>query len=101
MLGARYAQLGDLLWLAILGGGNSALGGLLYTLNVNKGWIPPAAVVVPVDIVNQFLLCLVFDLSSVRGILLIGVIAPILPAVINLVFGLRKMNGLTPGTPAQ
>jgi hypothetical protein len=101
MLGARYAQLGDLLWLAILGGGNSALGGLLYTLNVNKGWIPPAAVVVPVDIVNQFLLCLVFDLSSVRGILLIGVIAPVLPALINLVFGLRKMNSLTAGTPAQ
>ena len=93
LLGAKYAQLNDLVWLAVLATGSSALGGMLYTLNVCKGWIPPAAIVVPVDIVNQIVLCFVFDLSSVFGILLIGAVAPIIPGLINLLFGLGKLNG--------
>jgi hypothetical protein len=95
LLGAQYAQLGTLLWLAVLAAGNSALGGLLYSLNVNKGWIPPAGIVVPVDLLNQVVLCFAFDLSSVRGILLIGAIAPILPALINLAFGIQNLQRLT------
>jgi hypothetical protein len=95
LLGAQYAQLGTLLWLAVLAAGSSALGGLLYSLNVNKGWIPPAGIVVPVDILNQLVLCFFFDLSSVRGILLIGAIAPIVPALINLAFGIQNLKRLT------
>lgn len=95
LLGSKYAQLNDLVWLAVLATGSSTLGGMLYTLNVNKGWIPPAAIVVPVDIVNQIALCLAFNLSSVRGILLIGVFAPVIPGLINLVFGIRKLRALT------
>jgi O-antigen/teichoic acid export membrane protein len=92
LLGSQYSQLGDLVWLAVLAAGTSALGGVLYSLNVNKGWIPRAAVLIPAEIISQLVLCFLFDLSSVRGILLIGVFGPIVPSLMNLAVGIRRLN---------
>ena len=92
LLGTQYGQLGDLVWLAVLAAGTSALAGLVYSLNVNKGWITPAVIVIPAEIVTQILLCLSFNLSSVRGILMIGLLAPVIPGLINLLVGLRKLR---------
>jgi FtsH-binding integral membrane protein len=83
-----------LVWLAVLATGTGSLAGLLYSLNVNKGWIPPAAIVIPVEILTQVILCFSFDLSSVRGVLLIGVFAPIIPSLMNLFIGMRKLNSV-------
>jgi hypothetical protein len=94
LLGKQYEKLGDLVWLAVLAMGTSSLAGLLYSLNVNKGWIPPAGVVVPVDILNQAVLCFTFDLSSVRGILMLGVLAPIIPTLMNLFVGIKHLRSL-------
>jgi O-antigen/teichoic acid export membrane protein len=94
LLGSKYSQLGSLVWLAVLATGTGSLAGLLYGLNVNKGWIPPAAIVIPVEIITQIILCLSFDLSSVRGVLLIGIIAPIIPGLMNLFIGMRKLKSV-------
>jgi hypothetical protein len=92
LLGPQYSQLADLVWLAVLAAGTSALVGVLYSLNVNKGWIPPAALVIPAEIITQVLLCFAFDLSSVRGVLLIGIFAPIIPSLINLSVGIQRLD---------
>lgn len=92
LLGAKYNQLGSLVWLAVLATGTGSLAGLLYSLNVNKGWIPPAAIVIPAEILTQVILCLALDLSSVHDILLISLLAPITPSLINLFVGLRRLN---------
>jgi O-antigen/teichoic acid export membrane protein len=92
LLGSKYSQLGSLVWLAVLATGTGSLAGLLYSLNVNKAWIPPATIVIPVEIITQIILCLSFDLSSVRGVLLIGVLAPIIPGLMNLFIGIRKLT---------
>jgi O-antigen/teichoic acid export membrane protein len=94
LLGAQYAKLGGLVWLAVLATGTSSMAGLLYALNVNKGWIPPAAITIPVEIIIQIILCVSFDMSSVRGILLISVLGPIIPTLINLFVGMRKLNAV-------
>lgn len=94
LLGPRYNQLGSLVWLAVLATGTGSLSGVLYSLNVNKGWIPPAAIVIPAEIMTQVILCSLFDLSSVRSILFIGLLAPIVPGIINLCFGLRQLDSL-------
>jgi O-antigen/teichoic acid export membrane protein len=94
LLGPQYSQLGSLVWLAVLSAGTWALAGLIYSLNVNKGWISPAAVVIPAELLTQIILCLSFDLSSVRGMLMISLIAPVVPALINLFVGIRKLNSL-------
>jgi O-antigen/teichoic acid export membrane protein len=95
LLGSKYSQLGGLVWLAVLSTGIGSLAGLLYSLNVNKGWVPPASLVIPAEILTQVILCLIFDVSSVRGILLIGMLGPITPGLITLVVGLRKLKSNT------
>jgi O-antigen/teichoic acid export membrane protein len=95
LLGAQYAQLGALVWLAVLASGSAAMAGLLYSLNVNKGWIPPAAIVIPAEIAVQIILFSSFDYSTVRGILLIGVIAPLVPGVLNIWVSVQKLRSLT------
>ena len=103
LLGSKYNQLGAFVWLAVLATGTASFSGVVYTMNVNRSWIPPATVVIPAEIVTQVVLCSTFDLSSVRGILWIGAIAPIVPGLINLCFGILKLrasnrsltNGLT------
>lgn len=92
LLGPKYDELGGLVWLAVLATGTGSLAGLLYSLNVNKGWIPPAAIVIPAEILTQLILCFTFDLSSVRDILLIGLLAPLVPSLINLFVGIRKIT---------
>ena len=99
LLGPRYSQLGSLVWLAVLVTGVGSLAGVTYSLNAHKGWIPPAAIVIPAEIVTQIILCSTFDLSSVRDILLIGLLAPVVPGLINLGFGLRKLKLLNHPQP--
>lgn len=101
LLGPKYDQLGSLVWLAVLATGSASFSGVLYSLNVNRSWIPPAAVVIPAEIATQILLCSTFDLSSVRGILWIGALAPIVPAVINLCFGIRQLTALNRPRPGN
>jgi O-antigen/teichoic acid export membrane protein len=100
LLGPQYMNLTDLVWLAVLAAGVPSLAGLLYSLNINKGWIPPAAIVIPAEILTQIVLCLSFDLSSVRGILIIAVLAPIIPGLINLFLGMRRLNSIAQLTAA-
>jgi len=101
LLGAQYAKLGGLVWLAVLASGISSLAAVLYTLNVNRGWIPSALVAVPLEIIGQVFLCLAFDLSSVRDILMIGILGPLVPAAISVTIALRKMNSATPSAAAS
>lgn len=95
LLGAKYVQMGNLVWLAVLGTGTYSFASLLYLLNSNKGWIPPAIISIPIEILTQLILCLTFDISSVRGILLIGVFSPIVLGLTNLFFGIYKLNLIT------
>lgn len=94
LLGSNYESLNHFVWLAVLSTGSASLTGLTYSLNVNKGWIPPASIVVPVDIINQIVLCLTFDFSTVQGVLWIGALSPIIPGLINLIVGWRKIGAV-------
>ena len=74
VLGGRYANLEGEVWLMML---NAALGGMfvcLVSMTYCKGWILPAAICIPLEIVTQVVLILIFDMSTVRGVLLVGCI---------------------------
>lgn len=100
LLGPKYDQLGSLVWLAVLATGTASLSGVLYSLNVNRGWIPPAVIVIPAEVLTQVILSSTFDLSSVRGILLIGLLGPVVPGLINFCFGMHKLGLLPELEPA-
>ncbi len=74
VLGGRYANLESEVWLMML---NAALGGMfvcLVSMTYCRGWIFPAAICIPLEIVTQAALILIFDMSTVRGVLLVGCI---------------------------
>ncbi len=74
VIGAQYANLENEVWLMML---NAALGGLfvcLVSLTYSKGWILPAAIIIPIEITMQVALVLMFDMSTVRGVLFLGCI---------------------------
>jgi O-antigen/teichoic acid export membrane protein len=92
LLGPQYAKLRDLIALSVLTSAIWSLSGLVYALNVNRGWITPAMLIIPAEIIAQIILCLSFDLSTVRGVYMISALTPVVPGLINLAVGLRRLN---------
>ena len=101
LLGPKYQQLGSLVWLAVLATGSASFSGVLYGLNVNRSWIPPAAFVIPAEVLAQVVLCLIFDLSSVRGVLLLGVFSPIVYGAVSLCLAIRRLRAMNAPTAQQ
>jgi len=98
LLGAKYTNMAGLLWLVMLGAGIYSLAGIVFNLNMVKGWVPPAIVTIPVEIVTQIVLILSMDLSKTENVLIFGCLAQIPPAIVNTVMLLRRIR-LEPEEP--
>jgi hypothetical protein len=93
-LGPGYSNLGREVWLVFLGSGLSTLGMSLFSLVTCKGWIPPAKVTIPLEIATQILLILTMDISSVRGVLLLGAFGAIPPIAMLTIVAMRGIQGV-------
>ena len=90
VIGSQYANLESVVWLMML---NAALGAMfvcLVSLTYFKGWIIPAAITIPMEIGTQLLLIWIFDMSTVRGVLLVGCIGSLPPILLNIVIAHLK-----------
>ena len=100
VIGAQYANLESEVWLMML---NAALGAMfvcLVTLTYFKGWIIPAAITIPMEIGTQLLLILIFDMSTVRGVLLVGAIGSLPPILLNIIIAhLKTRNSPATSSP--
>lgn len=97
VIGAKYANLESEVWLMML---NAALGSMfmcLVSLTYCKGWILPAAISIPMEIATQLSLILIFDMSTVRGVLLVGCIGSVPLILLNIV--IAHLNTRSPTTP--
>jgi O-antigen/teichoic acid export membrane protein len=92
LLGSQYKNATPILWLAVLGVGAFSIDGLAGSLNYSKGWIAPAAVLIPLNILVQIILWFCFDLSTVTGVLAISAITPIVPIIISLTIAARRLD---------
>ena len=100
VIGAKYANLESEVWLMML---NAALGSMfacLVSLTYFKGWIIPAAITIPMEIGTQVLLILAFDMSTVRGVLLVGVIGSLPPILLNIIIAHLKTRS-SPATSSE
>jgi O-antigen/teichoic acid export membrane protein len=95
LLGSKYAPLTDLVWLVMLSGGLGSLAGLIAGLNNSRGWIPPATITIPLEIITLVILLCILDLSQVRGVLLLSIFA-IIPVTLFTVgfsiYNIRKFG---------
>ena len=92
LLGEKYQNMTDLIWLVILSSGMYTIANVVYGLNMAKGWIPPAYLTIPVEILTQISLLLVFNLSEVKGVLLFFLFGTIPPTLLNLWLLLRRLR---------
>ncbi|MCX6981199.1 MAG: polysaccharide biosynthesis protein [Verrucomicrobia bacterium] len=95
VLGGRYANLEGEVWLMML---NAALGGMfvcLVSMTYCKGWILPAAICIPLEMITQIVLILIFDMSTVRGVLLVGCIGSAPGILLTIIVAYLNTRRLT------
>jgi hypothetical protein len=92
LLGPQYTNMRGLIWLVMLSSGTGSLAGAVFNLNTIKGWIPPAIVTIPVEIVTQIVLILTLDVSKLVNVLIFSGLSAIPPAVILTIMLLRRIG---------
>ncbi len=92
LLGSKYANMSDLLWLVMLSSGLGSLAGVVFGLNMTKGWIPPAILTIPVEIITQIILLLSLNLSKTENVLIFSCLSAIPPTIVNAVMLLRRIK---------
>ncbi|MEH2028134.1 MAG: polysaccharide biosynthesis protein [Nostoc sp.] len=83
IIGSQYANLNDEVSLTMLSANTGFLSGLLWSINVSKGWIQDAWLYIPATIATQILLLFVLDVSTVKGVIYFGMYSQLPSLVIN------------------
>ena len=96
VIGSQYANLENEVWLMMLSAASSGLFVALFSLTYSKGWIVPAAISIPLEIVTQLILILTFDISTVRGVLLVGCFGSVPLIVLNIIIAHLEMRKVSP-----
>jgi O-antigen/teichoic acid export membrane protein len=92
LLGDKYRNMSGLIWLVILAQGLSSLAGVVYGLNLSKGWIPSAWITIPVEIVTQVVLLLTLDLRQTANVLIFTCLGAIPPMLVTFGLLLRRLR---------
>lgn len=93
VLGGQYANLESEVWLMMLSAALAALFATQFALTYSKAWIAPAIISIPMEIVTQAVLIFLLDMTTVRGVLLLGCCSFIPPIFLNMIIAhlnLRK-----------
>jgi O-antigen/teichoic acid export membrane protein len=77
VLGPKYAHLEQELFLMILSSVLLSIMGVMWQLNVTRGWIISPWVLIPTAIATQVILIALLDLSKIRDVLLLNIFATI------------------------
>ena len=85
VLGVKYANLQDDVWLMMLSSSLAALFATQFALTYSKAWIAPAMISIPMEIVTQVILIQFLDLSTVRGVLWLSFGSFIPPILLNMI----------------
>ena len=92
VLGSQYSNLEHEVWLMMLSAASSGMFVCLVSMTYAKGWILPAAISIPMEIITQIILILTFDISTVRGVLFIGCFSSLPLIVLNIIVAHSKMR---------
>ena len=92
LLGAKYANMSGLIWLVVLSSGLNTLAGTIFGLNISKGWIPPAMLTIPIEIITQIVLLLTLNLSKTENVLIFSCLTAIPPIIVNTLILLRRIR---------
>jgi len=75
ILGSKYGNLEHELILAVVGAGLSLLSGCIWGMAAVRGWVQQSWLYIPATIGGQVVSVFIFDLSTVKGVLLLNIVA--------------------------
>lgn len=91
VLGPKYLHLDRELFLMVLSAVSFSVLACMWQLNVARGWIVSPWLMIPTGLIMQVVLIFVFDVSTVRGVLLMNIFSMAPAFVLNL---LRTREGI-------
>ena len=92
ILGSQYANLEHEVWLMMLNAAMGAMFMTMYGLTFSKAWIPSALVTIPMEILTQAILIFTLDISTVRGVLVLGCLSCVPPILLNIYIARRELG---------
>jgi O-antigen/teichoic acid export membrane protein len=92
LLGKKYANMSGLIWLVVLSQGMYSLASVTYALNLSKGWIPPAYITIPVEVITQIILLLTLDLTKTQNVLIFSCLGTIPPMIVTFWLLMRRLR---------
>jgi O-antigen/teichoic acid export membrane protein len=91
VLGPKYTHLDRELFLMVLSAVLFSVLACMWQLNVARGWIVSPWLMIPIGVVVQVILIFIFDVSTVRGVLMMNIYSMIPGFFLNL---LRTRQGI-------
>lgn len=104
LLGKQYAGLESMLLLLVISSVLWAIQTMMWVMNGSRAWMMPPRVSIPANILAQILLVLVLDVTTVRGILLLGIFSNLPGIALNLwvtARGIREFHNHPPAAPPE
>jgi len=82
ILGKGYSNLSMELNLNVIGSCLNLICGLLFALSTNRGWVVNPVILIGTNIATVVLGCMIFNISSLYGILLFNILTSFVPLVL-------------------
>jgi O-antigen/teichoic acid export membrane protein len=92
ILGNKYSHLKDELLLMMLGTVLSSIVNTMASLNLAKAWIEYVWVEIPLRIIIQIILILTLDISTVKGVLIFGILSQLSPFLVSMFLAYRGLR---------
>jgi O-antigen/teichoic acid export membrane protein len=91
VLGSGYADLNDELILSIIGSCMGLISGQSFTLATSRGWAIKPIISIPISILAMVLGILLFDISTLRGVLIYNIFLGAIQVIVNATYGYIKI----------
>lgn len=91
ILGNKYSNLQDELLLMMISTVLGSIIGAMSSLNLTKAWVEYVWIEIPLRIIIQIILLLTINISTVKGVLIFGMISQISPFLVNMFLTYRGL----------
>lgn len=91
ILGNGYSNISSELILSVIGGCLSLSAGIIYSLATCRGWLISPLIYIPINVLCIVGTMLTFDVSTLKGALMINIITSLVQVIMNIVYCLIRI----------
>ncbi|WP_346881389.1 polysaccharide biosynthesis protein [uncultured Algibacter sp.] len=91
ILGPKYSNFNKEILLVMLGSSLNLFSGLTFSTCVSRGWVINPLISIPLSIFTMICCVMVFDVSTLYGVLLFNIVIALVHAIMNSTYGFIKV----------